>query len=269
MKSSSFLICLGKVFPASLSESWDFPGYQTGPKNPGREIRRVFLCLDLTEACLPSIRKFRPDIILTHHPFFFGRRCDLLRTDPRKATLEKTIMRLKIPVYSFHTDYDKGEGGMNDTLLQILGYPRLQVGPDGLIRLATLPKPLTISELAQDVVSKLHLPYCLMTQGNARKIRRVALIAGGGSSLYPEALSLKADAFLSGDCPHHTRLDMRRYHVNYLELPHEIEEQGFLVGMSRVLRKMDASLCVKAFRFEKPFALEERKIWKKKTIPEK
>lgn len=142
---------------------------------------------------------------------------------------------------------------MNDTLLSILKMKRIKVADDGLMRLATLEKKMTIEELVDDVKAKLNLPFLLYLKGEKTEIEKIALVAGGDSSAYFDALSLGADCYLSGDCPHHTRLEMRRYGINYIELPHEVEELGFLKGMKEALEMISPSLDLSCFAFERYF----------------
>lgn len=253
MNERSLIRRINKLFPPSSSEVWDFPGFQCGVRHPERTVNKVLLCLDFTEDVLDEAKRYRPDLILTHHPFFFGKKKEVLSTDAKKIYLTQEIEKLDCPLYSYHTDYDKGEYGMNDTLLSILGMKRIKVADDGLMRLATIEKKMTIEELVDDVKAKLHLPFLLYLKGEKKEIEKIALVAGGDSSAYFNALSLGADCYLSGDCPHHTRLEMRRYGINYIELPHEVEEIGFLKGMKEALETICPSFDISCFAFERYF----------------
>lgn len=253
MNERSLIRHINKLFPPSSSEVWDFPGFQCGVRHPERTVNKVLLCLDFTEDVLVEAKRYRPDLILTHHPFFFGKKKDVLSIDAKKIYLTKEIEKLDCPLYSYHTDYDKGENGMNDTLLSVLKMKRIRVADDGLMRLASLEKEMTIEELVDDVKGKLNLPFLLYLKGEKSEIEKIALVAGGDSAAYFDALSLGADCYLSGDCPHHTRLEMRRYGINYIELPHEVEELGFLKGMKKTLETISPSLDISSVVFEKYF----------------
>ncbi len=253
MNERTLIRRINSFFPPSSSEIWDFPGFQCGKRNPKREVKKVLLALDFTEEVLEEAKKYQPDLILTHHPFFFGKKKDVLLSDAKKIYLTKEVENLNCSLYSYHTDYDKGEEGMNDTLLSLLGAERILVAEDGLMRLARLEKAMSIEELIDLVKDKLHLPYLLYLKGTKPSIEKIALVAGGDSGAYFDALSLGADCYLSGDCPHHTRLEMRRYGVNYIELPHEVEEIGFIKGMSSILKQINPELDVNCFAFEKYF----------------
>ena len=227
MNERSLIRHINKLFPPSSSEAWDFPGFQYGVRHPERTVNKVLLCLDFTE--------------------------DVLSIDAKKIYLTKEIEKLDCPLYSYHTDYDKGENGMNDTLLSVLKMKRIKVAEDGLMRLASLEKKMTIEELVDDVKGKLNLPFLLYLKGEKSEIEKIALVAGGDSAAYFDALSLGADCYISGDCPHHTRLEMRRYGINYIELPHEVEELGFLKGMKKALETISPSLDISSVVFEKYF----------------
>lgn len=253
MNESSLIRRINSYFPPSSSEVWDFPGFQCGKRNPKREVKKVLLCLDFTEDVLEEAKRFHPDLILTHHPFFFGKKKDVLLSDAKKIYLTKEVEKLNCPIYSYHTDYDKGINGMNDTLLSILGVKHITVARDGLMRVGELDDSLSIEDLIDLIKSLFNLPFLLYLKGTRISIKKVAFVAGGDSSAYFDALSLGADCYISGDCPHHTRLEMRRYGLNYIELPHEVEEIGFLKGMSDTIKKIAPQIELDCFAFEKYF----------------
>ncbi|MFA6624519.1 MAG: Nif3-like dinuclear metal center hexameric protein [Bacilli bacterium] len=253
MEAKKFLIRLGLKFPKAISEPWDFPGYQVGKKDNKKEIRKVFLCLDLTEKCLPEIKKFNPDIIITHHPFIFGSRKDVFENDPLKKEFADILDNLPYPVYSYHTDFDKGENGMNDTLLSLLPLEKTKVLEDGLMRIAYLKEETDIEGLAFFLKETWHLPYTFLSRGKKKKIRSFGLVAGGGADMFKECLSAQADCYVSGDCAHHTRVDIRRYGVNYIGISHEVEEYGFLLGMKNAVLSIDKNIKVHEYEFEKDF----------------
>lgn len=251
MTLQTLLIKLGKQFPKTLAEPFDFVGYQCGPAKKDKEINRVFLCLDYSEYCQKECSVFHPDIIITHHPFYFGRKEKIRISDKKKAVLEDS---LSCPIYSYHTNFDKAENGMNDTLLDYLGWKKESVLKDGMTRTALLSKITSTKDIASYLLTKFPfkaLPY----YDFGKEVKRIGLLAGGGGNEFRTAMDSNVDLYISGDVSHHSRLDMYRYQFNYIELPHECEEIGFLLGMKKALQKINADFIIDAFAYEKYFSL--------------
>lgn len=259
MNERSFLAKLFRRCPKNFSEVWDFPGYQYGKKHLEREIKKVLLCLDFTEDVLEKAEEYRPDIIITHHPFFFGKMKDILAADARKIYLCHEIDTLDCPIYSFHTNFDKIKGGMNDTLISMLGGGDIKVYKDDLLRNFKIDGVDEFDKIVELVAATYSLPYLQYYKCNDKKIDSICMIAGGGASEFMNAIDMKADLYISGDASHHTRLDIKRYNLNYIELPHEVEEIGFLKGMSKMIMDIEPSLDIERFAFEKFYSLYERR----------
>ena len=111
---------LSNQFPKTIKSRGDRVGLMTGrlPK----DIKSILLCLDFDETVLNYVKKLdkKPDMILTHHPFIYGpRKKVLMRNDAKRYVCEE-IDKLGVPVYSMHTNFDTGKGGMNDALANAL-----------------------------------------------------------------------------------------------------------------------------------------------------
>jgi len=242
------------IYPLSLAEAWDFSGYQAGRIFPGREVRRVLLTLDYAKESLDMVRKERPELVLTHHPFFFGKKGEVKAREPWKEELEQELLRQESVLYSFHTNFDKAQGGMNDTLLSFLpDVKEVTLAQDGLMRIATLKEPLPLEAFALLLKKAFSLPYVRVGAYGRKVVSRFGFIAGGASKLFPEALSLGLDAYVSGDCTQPTRLLLREAGMSYVEISHEVEEKGFLAGMRKTLLSLDPGLSVLCLPFEEDF----------------
>ncbi len=258
MKLRQLLLKLGRLYPVSLAEDFDYPLYQTGKKDMDKEIRKVFLCLDFTEECFVAAEREQPDLILTHHPFFFGKKKDVFLFDEKKKFLDGKINQyLSCPIYSYHTNFDKAKGGMNDVLLDELSLPLSYIGEESLLRVSILEKATSTEEIVKRLLSYFSFDHLCYLDFHT-PVKKIGFIAGGAGNDFSLALKEKCDLFISGDCSHHARVDMTRYKLNYIELPHECEEKGFLIGMSKTLKGLDATMNVIPFAFEEYF-----KIWTK------
>ena len=123
MKTKALLRKLSTFFPKKLAEAYDYPGLQVGKLK--EDTNTVLLCLDFDEDVLNYILnnklESQIDLIITHHPFIFGNKKDILANDNNKNYLYHKMEELNIPIYSFHTNFDSGKNGMNDALVEKLG----------------------------------------------------------------------------------------------------------------------------------------------------
>jgi GTP cyclohydrolase I len=241
LKTAKLLQAFGRDFPKRLAKPYgDFVGLMTGilPTT----LKKIAIVLDMEPMLLDGMLKEKPDLIITHHPFIYGTKHAVLKRDESKRALVKVLDAHHIPVYSLHTNFDAGHGGMNDALATSLGL--LEIAPlkaDPLARGGRLAKPMNRLAFAQMVKEKLGLPYLhLIPEGNPI-ISKVALIGGGGAKYYPIAQAEGYDIFLSGDSAHHVRRGIVNAHFNYLEIAHEVETI-FIPTMANYLKQLDPTL---------------------------
>lgn len=108
--------CLNLHLRPELAESWDNVGLLVGDRR--RAVRRMMLCIDLTEPVLREAQSRRADFVLAYHPPIF---------DPLKAVLADRqsviyrAVRAQIAVYAIHTAYDMIDGGTSDALADVIG----------------------------------------------------------------------------------------------------------------------------------------------------
>ena len=241
---------LSKNFPKRYAKAnHDHVGLMTG-KKPDK-VQKVFLCLDLDWEVLPLIKEFQPDVIMTHHPFIFGTRARVLKHDESKRKLVEEIDSLGIPVYSFHTNFDTGKGGMNDALAEALGLKNIYAPmKEPMMRIGELETPFEVEEFAKYAKTVFHVDYALLINSGAKMIKKVGIIGGGGSRDWPVAYEEGCDIYISGDAPHHVRRSFVNEKFNYLDMPHEIEKI-FMPTMKNILLSYDPTLDIKAVDHEK------------------
>ena len=240
---------LSKNYPKRLAAGYDRVGLQTG-KKPGK-VQKVFLSLDLDWEVLPLVKEFKPDVIITHHPFIFGTRARVLKYDESKRLLVEEIDRLGIPVYSFHTNFDTGRDGMNDALSKALGLKNVYAPlKDPSMRIGELESPINAVEFAKLAKTVFHVDYALLINSGVEMVKKVGIIGGGGSRSWPIAKEEGCDIYISGDAPHHVRRDIVNAQYNYLDMPHEIEKI-FMPTMKRILLSYDPTLEIKTVDHEK------------------
>jgi len=240
MDANKLLYHLRKWYPKSVGYPGDFIGIQTG-KIKG-DIKNIVVCLDFDNDVWDKIKNRKVDLILTHHPLIYGKRKEVLFYDPVKKQLVKTIDKLKIPVYSMHTNFDAGKDGMNDALANKLGLKHIhQLKCDRMFRGGYLEKEMEIHQFAKYAKEKLELDYVMVIARGKPKVKKIAICGGAAAGCFKMAQEEGYDVWLSGDAPHHIRHDVNCYKYNYIEIAHEVEKI-FIPTIARRLKELDKSL---------------------------
>ena len=122
MRLHQILDLLRAIAPEELAEPWDKVGLQLGSAN--QQIRKVMLCIDLTEPVLSEAVTSKTDLVVSYHPPIFEP-LTALCDNHWKQRLLRTAIQKRIAVYSPHTALDAAEGGLNDWLVAGLGPGRV------------------------------------------------------------------------------------------------------------------------------------------------
>ncbi len=241
---------LSKSFPKRIAKAnHDRVGLMTG-KKPDK-VQKIFLSLDLDWEVLPQVKEFKPDVIITHHPFIYGTRARVLKYDESKRLLVEEIDRMGIPVYSFHTNFDTGKGGMNDALSKALGLINVYAPmKDPMMRIGELETSISAEELAKKAKTIFNVDYALLINSGSKNVKKVGIVGGGGSRGWRLAKEEGCDIYISGDAPHYVRRDIVNAKFNYLDMPHEIEKI-FMPTMKNILLSYDPMLEIMTVDHEK------------------
>jgi len=241
MNTKSLLNKLGKRFPKKYAKmNHDFVGLMTG-KLP-EEVHKIVLCLDCDWEIFDKIKEEKPDLVLTHHPLVYGLRSRVFKRDPSKKELCDALDKINVPVYSMHTNFDTGLGGMNDALAEALHLKNVKVIEENIMmRGGELESPMSVEEFAKMANKAFNVHYSLLINKGKKDIRSVAIIGGGGSGNWPIAKDNGYDIYVSGDAPHHIRRDIVNAKYNYLDMPHEIEKI-FMPTMKKLIHELDESI---------------------------
>lgn len=243
MKTRKLMSKLYRIFPRTLAESWDHVGLMIGPVK--EETNVVALCLDLDAESLAKAIDGGADMVISHHPVFFGRKKDVLLANAERLNVFEKATEAGIMAYSFHTNFDaKFPEGMNEALAEKLGLSEIHpLVSEPMAVGGELPAPMEVHDFARFARQALSSPYGLLINRGKKEIKSVAILGGGGSSSWREAMLEGYDIYISGDAPHHTRRDIVNAGANYLDLPHEIESI-FVERMTEILLNINQELTI-------------------------
>lgn len=195
---------LETIIPPLDIEGIDSDGIHTMP-DPEREVSRVLIALDPYEKSVTEAINGSYDVLITHHPLFWGE--PIPNTPPENWY--NRLMKAGVSSFSFHIRLDRISGGVNDILAEKIGLKNIvsfdEAEIDGLGRIGDLDSPMFVKDFAGYVKSVLNascVTYTCLT--NDRKVKRVAVLGGSASDAISAAAAAGADAIVGGEFKHHS-----------------------------------------------------------------
>lgn len=192
---------LGTIAPMNTAESYDNVGLLTGSSSAA--VTGIAACLDITEDIVNETLAKNANLVISHHPVIFHPKKSVLAGDPVYSLVRNDISSIAI-----HTNFDMCEAGVNDALLELLGWESSgvleQVHPNGLGIGAVVDLPLgfTAKALAEHCKKSLYLDWVKYCDGDTQAITRVAVCSGSGGDLLHRAAALGCQALITGDVKH-------------------------------------------------------------------
>ena len=233
---------LCEIIPTSLSCAWDRDGLESCPE-PDREVKRVLVSLDITNEVIDEAIEKGVDVIVSHHPIFFGGLGNLnaLTFDGARAV---KLAKNNIATMSFHTRLDALDGGVNDILAEKIGLCDIEtVGEDKICRVGRLNEEMSASDYARFVKNALssgegerEAHVTLSPAG--RSVKRVALVGGSGGDDIALAAASGADTFVTGDLKYHQLLAATDFELNLITAGHFFTEYPACAFLEKTVREI-------------------------------
>ena len=104
--------------PPGSKADFDRVGLQVG--DPGAEVSRVLVALDLTPAVVAEAEAGGAELVVTHHPLLFKPLGRVTASDP-VGGLAWRLARAGVSYYAIHTNLDAARGGVSFALAETLG----------------------------------------------------------------------------------------------------------------------------------------------------
>ena len=207
MRVKDVFAALERFAPLPLQDDFDNAGLQIGLTD-GDNASGVLLCLDVTPAVLEEALSEGCNVVVSHHPLLFKP----LKQIAGKTMVERCVQKAisnNIAVYSAHTNLDNARGGVNFEIARRLGltgvrFLRPQTGSDGGSGvIGELEKPIAADEMLRLIGREFKAGCVCHNELLHRPIKRVALCGGAGDFLLEDAISRRADCFLTGEMHYH------------------------------------------------------------------
>ena len=241
---------LNERWNLSYALNWDNVGLLVGREE--KEVRKVFVALDITESNLEQAYAFGADMIITHHPLLFSPVKKITSSDFIGRRLISMIQK-DICYYAMHTNFDvKGMAQLNEECLGLLqtnvlettavSYENGEEYPEGIGRIGYLPQKITLKEFAKQVKESFQIPDVRVYGDLQREVSHIAVSSGSGKSMVKEALKKKAEVLVTGDIDYHTGIDAAAQGLCIIDAGHYGTEYVFIEYMKQELSHLFPTL---------------------------
>ena len=224
---------INSLAPFDTQEEWDNSGHIIGDFR--HEVKKCVMALDATKDVCRFAADVGADLLLTHHPIIFGGISDVRVGDP-----VYTLVSSGVAGISAHTNYDLANGGINDSLAEILGLKNVRHIDGTFIVAGELENEMSIDDLAEFVSDKLDCAGIRYTDTD-NLIKTVAL-GGGACEEYIEEASEVADVFITGDMKYHPMLDSSEKGFPVISAGHFETEYAAFMMLKDKLSKLFADV---------------------------
>lgn len=211
--------------PLNLKESYDNVGLMIGDST--QEVKSVLMALDCTLDVIEEAIDKKCNMIITHHPLLFRKPSSITNETLQGRKILKLIKN-DINVYSSHTNFDSVKGGLNDIIVELLGFPKGKVIEssnkenlnDGIGRIVELNHSLSLDEVCNIVKKQLNLKNIRYCGDEKKEICKIAIINGSGQDYFEKAKESGADCIITGDTSYHYVSDYNEMGIAVIDAGH-------------------------------------------------
>lgn len=232
MLLQDFIDQMEVIAPRSLAMDFDNPGLLIGPEK--QDIQKVLVALDCSVATAKEAIAWGADLLLTHHPVFFGGVKRILPDDPATAA-PWLLLRHGIGLFAAHTNLDAATGGVNDRLCEALGISEAKpLAPEGLGRVGRI-SPCSLGDFARRVQDTLNTTVRIAGPLDT-PLTTVAVVGGSGGDAIYAAKANGAQVLVTGEIKHHQALEAGVLGLAVIEAGHYETERVVLKPLMECLQ---------------------------------
>ena len=256
MNCKEVVSVLNERWNPSYAMDWDNVGLLVGRWE--KEIKKIFVALDVTEENLKQAFDFGADLIVTHHPMIFSPMKKITTGDFMGKRIISMIQK-DLCYFAMHTNFDvKGMAMLNEHALELLGAMPLQTTvveekEEGIGCIGMLSEKRSLAQLAQKVKVDFKVPDVRVYGDLSSKVTKVAVCGGSGKSTVKDALKKKADVLVTGDIDYHTGIDAMAQGLLVIDAGHYGTEYCFIEYVTKELKEMFPEMEVLAANISHPY----------------
>ncbi len=231
-KITDIFDAINELAPFDTQMDWDKSGFSVGDIE--KEAKIVVMALDVTDEVIDFAIEKKAQLIITHHPLIFNPIKKLLSTD-----LVYRLACSGIQTIAAHTNLDSAKLGVNHVLASLLGLTNVESitvdnEPVPMARIGDLPEEMEAEEFIEYAKKAIGAKNITYTKGKS-KIKRAAVIGGGGGEYYGICAEHGADVLLTGDTGYHHYLGAHKAGIMLAAAGHYETEYPAIAALRNIL----------------------------------
>jgi dinuclear metal center YbgI/SA1388 family protein len=234
------LDALEQIAPSRYAFSSDRIGLQVG--DPRADVSKIAVSLDPSLAAARFARAQGAQMLVCHHPVVWDPLSDL-RYDSYKGSVLRELLEGGVAFAAAHTNWDCAPGGINDVLAELIGLQDVRAigsvsdkepGGHPISRIGVLPRPMSATEFRDWLDAKLST-RTLLSAPDGKVIKTVAVCGGAAADEWVHAQG--ADAFVTGEVPHHVMVEASESGMAIAACGHYATENPGTMRLADILAK--------------------------------
>lgn len=231
------------IAPTELKMEWDNVGLLCGQAD--REVKKVLVALDPFTSVCEEAAKFGADLLVTHHPLIFQPLTAITdETTVGRAAL--TLIKHDIAAINAHTNLDCADGGVNDTLAEILKLANIQKVPtdsEGLLRMGEVVQQ-DLDAFLDRVEQTLGCNGLRYVSGG-KPVKKVAVGGGACGSELQTVIAAGCDTFVTADVKYNQFCEAKELGLNLIDAGHFATENPVVAVLAKKISEAFPDLEVK------------------------
>lgn len=243
MRLKEIIGFMENIAPLELKEGFDNVGLMIGDKE--KKITKIILALDCTLKVIEEAKTYGAELILTHHPLLF-KKPSTITTDTLLGKKIIELIKNDINLYSAHTNWDAVKEGLNDTVVNLMGFQSTEVVETsknrnydscGIGRIIELEHKLSLKEIIEKIKTNLGVINLRFVGDLHKQINKIAVVNGSGQDFFEASRILGTDCIITGDTTYHYVSDYKEMGLTIIDIGHFMSEWPALIKVSEKLKE--------------------------------
>ncbi len=217
MKRKELIQILQEQFPKEAAWLEDFIGLQIEGKD---EVKTIMVTLDLTNDVIFQATSQHVDMIITHHPFYFGEKEEILLKDNFKKAQYDLLTKLNINILVIHTNADFNPNSIafhqaNAINLENIEQLNLNQGVFG-----TFKEEIQLDEFVELLRKTFELNYDFRTNTTPNATIKNVIFGSGAAGDLIGLQNYEDSLYVIGEMKHHQWIEANEKGIKILEIGH-------------------------------------------------